>query len=96
MATEQELIDQLKDALIEQIKDVDICVFCAGVHDMVPELGPWLQPCPRVKKLERTPAGELVAVEFWPSNQPWESRVTFLSDEDEDAVDDAPADTAGA
>lgn len=64
----------------DRTKDTLICVFCAGIHDMVPELGLWLQPCPRIKKIERSPGGEAISVEFWPFNGLWESRVAFLSD----------------
>lgn len=73
-------------ALLDSAENTLTCVFCAGIHDIVAGLDPWLQPCPRIKKIDRLQGGELVSVEFWPPGH-WEARVAFLSDDPAEELD---------
>jgi hypothetical protein len=59
------------------------CHYCAGIHAHVAGLLMELQPCPRIKRIERHNNGTLAAVEYWPLGE-WEQDVIFPGDVYED------------
>ena len=67
------------------------CLFCAGIHSSVANLDPWLQPCLRIKRVDRYQTGELSAVGFWPKGE-WEANVIFPEDvyDDDELMDVQP------
>lgn len=71
----------MPDELEEYAEVARGCVFCAGFHDPVVGLLDYYQPCPRIKRIRRNAAGDILELEFWP-NGDWEDRVTFPSDKE--------------
>lgn len=71
-----------------EIEGRSACHFCAGIHSHVAGLPPQLQPCPRVKRVERHVDGTVLVVEFWRPGT-WESDVIFPEDVYEDDVEEA-------
>lgn len=55
------------------------CHFCAGIHASVAKLRPHMQPCPRIKNVERHVDGTVLKLEFWPPKT-WEHDVIFPKD----------------
>lgn len=77
----------MSDELEDYVEEARGCVFCAGFHDLVEGLLDYYQPCPRIKRIVRTPSGEILELEFWP-NGDWEDRVVFPSDEQDEGLED--------
>lgn len=62
-----------------EIEDRSACCFCGGLHTFVAKLRPHLQPCPRIKSVERHMDGTVLKLEHWPPGT-WEADVIFPSD----------------
>ena len=65
-----------------RVRDKSACMHCAGIHAMVAGLQLHQQPCPRIKRVERTVDGYPLVTEYWPNGQ-WEKDVVFPHDLDE-------------
>lgn len=63
-----------------QVEGKSACYHCAGLHDPVAKLSSDRQPCPRVKKIEYAPTGQVIAVEYWPNSEGWMANVLFPRD----------------
>ena len=53
------------------------CIHCAGLHAVLANRTPGQQPCPRIKKIEYHPGGEMASVEYWPPDSGWDLNVIF-------------------
>lgn len=75
-----DLTPEEKATARDLFEDGKACHFCAGLHDRVASLEPQMQPCPRIKRIERHTDGTTVLVlEFWPPGR-WEADVLFPGD----------------
>jgi hypothetical protein len=53
------------------------CIHCTGLHDTLAKRQPDQQPCPRVRKIEYHPNGNLAAVEYWGPHDGWDRDIVF-------------------
>lgn len=65
---------------VKKLESHTICVWCAGIHSLVPNIPLDRQPCPRLKSMEFGVGGSVIKVEFWEPQRAWELSVLSQPD----------------